>query len=501
MTTYYVDPVNGLDANNGLGPDASHATNKPWKTVGKALNTGSVISNATANTLWCAPGVYYSEALVPIAAIASTANPLAIRGDPTNSQGFKTAGGVRVATGIVWVTTRTAAEGLDADPAAGTTLIAGSTNGTNGLQIYDCVLEAWGANAVGLSPSANADWTFERVRFSNGIGGYNIGTPTAGRNLTCRACIFLCDIALNFNNGTAAATANADLNIKFESCLFLARATGGFSFGTSAGNKAGGVRYKGCTFICPSAAGQSAILCTALVVSTVTPVRIEGCLFFGGQAVQGGTLGQVIDDGYNRYLVSTDSTNFTVAGTSAYRAAANIVLPDLLPWGLALNINDVFGWSRDAVATQMATAWAAGGITDYRNRTARPWGGGASIGYLESSPVSQDTAGAVTGGGVNSLKITGAGEMSLFVAVDAVPTTLTIYTESTTYGGASYPQFVMEASPVAGVAAQTATATDATEQQLTLTFTPTASGVVEIRLVSRSTSISSATFFDRLVRA
>ena len=35
MTTYYADFVNGNDANNGLGPDASHANNKPWKTIGK----------------------------------------------------------------------------------------------------------------------------------------------------------------------------------------------------------------------------------------------------------------------------------------------------------------------------------------------------------------------------------------------------------------------------------------------------------------------------------
>lgn len=33
MTTYYIDADNGLDTNNGLGPDSAHATNKPFKTL------------------------------------------------------------------------------------------------------------------------------------------------------------------------------------------------------------------------------------------------------------------------------------------------------------------------------------------------------------------------------------------------------------------------------------------------------------------------------------
>ena len=48
MATYYLDFVNGSDANNGLGPDASHASNKPWKTLGKLLGASGFASGDTA---------------------------------------------------------------------------------------------------------------------------------------------------------------------------------------------------------------------------------------------------------------------------------------------------------------------------------------------------------------------------------------------------------------------------------------------------------------------
>lgn len=42
MAIYYVDVVSGNDANNGLGPDVNHATNKPWKTLANvARESGS----------------------------------------------------------------------------------------------------------------------------------------------------------------------------------------------------------------------------------------------------------------------------------------------------------------------------------------------------------------------------------------------------------------------------------------------------------------------------
>jgi hypothetical protein len=50
MATYYVSNSGGSDSNNGLGPDASDATNKPWLTIGKALGASGISSGDTVGS-------------------------------------------------------------------------------------------------------------------------------------------------------------------------------------------------------------------------------------------------------------------------------------------------------------------------------------------------------------------------------------------------------------------------------------------------------------------
>jgi hypothetical protein len=167
-------------------------------------------------------------------------------------------------------------------------------------------------------------------------------------------------------------------------------------------------------------------------------------------------------------------------------------------WGLALPDSYAFSLAPDAPSAQRFSG-STDTDGDFRNRTPRPWGGGDSVGALEYPDLSQDTGSQITGGGTNSLKITGAGEVSFHIPVDAASTTITIKTKSSSYGGTNYPQLIVTANPSIGVSQQTATASDATEQTLTAgPFTPTAAGVVEVRLIARSTSTTSGTFFDML---
>lgn len=86
-TTYYVSPE-GSNSNNGLGPDASHATNKPWLTVDYAMSTATTVGD----TVYIAPGVY-REVCVNDAS-GSSGNPISFIGDPRNEQGFKNSSGV-----------------------------------------------------------------------------------------------------------------------------------------------------------------------------------------------------------------------------------------------------------------------------------------------------------------------------------------------------------------------------------------------------------------------
>lgn len=98
MTTYYVDNLYGNNANNGLGPDASHASNKPWKTIAKALGAAGI---ASGDIVYLSPSTWFRE-IVTVAMTSATVETKVL-GDPWNSQGFKSDVGVRIAPGpVVW---------------------------------------------------------------------------------------------------------------------------------------------------------------------------------------------------------------------------------------------------------------------------------------------------------------------------------------------------------------------------------------------------------------
>ena len=54
MATYYISNW-GSDSNNGLGPDPTHASNKPWLTIAKALGAAGI---ASGDTVYLCPGTY-----------------------------------------------------------------------------------------------------------------------------------------------------------------------------------------------------------------------------------------------------------------------------------------------------------------------------------------------------------------------------------------------------------------------------------------------------------
>jgi hypothetical protein len=227
-------------------------------------------------------------------------------------------------------------------------------------------------------------------------------------------------------------------------------------------------------------------------------------VIFAGIPLSSGDVGQIIDDGYNRYSPYGSNGNINV--TSPASSIAGVMplfnLPDVVKWGIELPRADVFGWSDRAPTSVRFSGGSATGELDWRGRTARPWGGGPSIGYVEAPDLTQDTSSAITSGGTNSLKLVGAGEhWPIDVALDGNINTITVVTKSTSYGGTNYPQLVLEANPAISLAAQTATATSASEQTLTLSGLSGISGAARLRLVSRSSSTTSVTYFDLLAGA
>lgn len=507
MTTYYISPTDGLDSNNGLGPDASAAVNRPWKTLAKALASGTTV--VTGDTVYVGPGISYEGAAITVvASVFSNATPTFIRGDPTNSQGFKTAAGVRIDPGLPWITTRTAAEGQDAPMAASGNLIDASAGvGKGGLQFTFLALEtqfaATGASIFALNGAGagNSDWLFEDCVMVGAVAMSLSGTLLAARNVTFRRCEML------LNVGTFAATiagnpatADIDLAILFEHCIVRGRASNAFSLAGAGGNLAGGIRWKYCDFYASNVQTSTVWSSTASRVSTVVPCEIEGCKVFGGIIVSAGTLGHFVSKGYNRFFNGGTDVNYTPAVTDVYGFMPLVRFASLVKFGLELPHEAPFGWLASATGTQRMS----GGVNtspDFRGRTPRPWAMGPSIGAWEVGEIGLDLTSQITIGGASSLAIMGQGELSVFVPLDGVAVTLTVATKSTAYVGTSYPQVVLQAQPSLGLTQQTATATDATQQTLTITVTPTAAGVVELRLISRNAGPTGWTYFDILQAA
>lgn len=510
MATYYVSN-DGSNTNNGLGPDASHATNRPWLTPAKVFNTGSTV--VPGDTVYFAPGDYYPGAtLIPIASISSAANPTSFRGDPFNAQGFKTAAGVLLSPGIVRIDGGRTAGNEDT---AGTlrTLFTLQTNDPSGLSFYHLALEAVG-NVIELDTNGSNTILFEDCRlFAQNNRSLNVTTSnawTAGRNWIFRRCIMLAasEWVIYMNNTTAAATANADLNILFEQCLIFGRSS--FQMGTAAGNRAGGIYFDGCTIVGYSSSA-GAITTVASTVSIATAVgdrlgiHLKNNLFLGGHThVSAGTSGHVWDDGYNRAIGVNAPTNYTEAATSRRNTQANIIFPDLIKWGWPADYvgRGVFGWGPSAPTAVTASGGTNTGTDFYNTGLTRPWGAGPTIGAIELATITRDTTTLIDG--PDSLKITGKGDIEFRVPVTAAATTISVKArQDASYGAGTKPQLIIVAEPDLGVVEQTITgvaAVSTTETLTTASFTPTAAGVVTVRLRSQAAT-AGAVNFDTLSKS
>ena len=96
-------------------------------------------------------------------------------------------------------------------------------------------------------------------------------------------------------------------------------------------------------------------------------------------------------------------------------------------------------------------------------------------------------------------KITGPGYQDFQVPVDATSTTISIRARyDTNHATTNKPQIQVLNGGECGVADATATMTSGVDtwEQLQLTFTPTAAGIVTIRCISRSAAGNGIAIFD-----
>ena len=495
MPTYYVSANGGSDANNGLGPDASHATNKPWATIGKALGAAGISSG---DLVYLAPGTYRETVTV---AMASATVETGVVGDWNNLSGFKDGSGVRIEPGeVIW----SGYTGGDMTTPSTSSLIAFAGRDFLSFRYITFV----GSNA---SPTINADTAssvninFYDCAFLPGRASacnYIGVTATAGvpLNWIVDRCVFL-GVMTRCLSITLPTGSDTDYNVQIRNCLAWGPSNtavvGVLAGGAGAG---GGVDVQHCTAM----VGNGTLMTTAANISTANPCTVEGCLVISSAtALSAATLGQIIED-KNYLFATTPRTNVAVGAGSQVGPTYAMLLEagqNMMRGGLPRPMlspmigSPLAGFGTAAGAPSHDLLWRL-----------RPAGGQSTL-YAVGAFERHNTAGPggaanADGGSGDCWKMTGPSDQDLFVAVDAVPTTISIKQKTSGYGGTLYPAAHLFANPEIGVnttEVKSATAADTTYTALTFTtFTPTKRGVVIIRLHNLTNNSGGIVYWDSL---
>lgn len=498
MAIYYCDYVNGNDANNGLGPDASHASNKPWKTIAKALGASGISSG---DTVYLSPAGPFREQVT--VAMTSAVAETKIIGDPHNAQGFKTSGGVTVAPGLVIWT------GYDVDdvtsPSGSSATLTLSGRDYLTFEKIAFVGGKANPNVVNSTTQSSTNITFTDCAFYEGQGGGILISIASAADLDMAWVIDRCIVWGIGRTGNAcvqisvARSASADFDIGFvvKNSIILNR-TGGGVLGTTTGAssfKPGGMDVLNCLIVSGSNCVSTGSSFSTSVVSTV-----YNSLLLGNVGLSAGVSGQITED-YNLIQTATARTN--VSG------GANSISDQSRPILLHFGSEIMHGFLPRMPFTPFSGSplLGFGGSSppsvDLLNRP-RPAGGASTstaVGPLER----HDTAARETStvdAGSNAIVLTGPADQDIYVPVDAASTTITIRVRyDTNHGTGNKPQAILLANPAIGVSSETETAASGVDTWETLTFTgftPTAQGVVTLRLVSRAAAGNGKAYFDTL---
>ena len=497
MTVFFVDFVNGLDANNGLGPDASHASNKPWKTIAKLLGVSGMASGDTA---YLSPAGPFRE-ILSVQMTSPTAETKII-GDPANAQGFKTSGGVLVEPGdVVWTPY------LTDDTTAPSATAPVSINGKS-FFTFENILFVGGTdtnrNIINAVSPNSTNITFRDCAFignkTNTVAMSYVGSADIASNWVVDRCFFnsMCASAIRVSLPTSAV-ADYDTNFQVTNCSFIGSFTAGVEVITTGAGafKGGGVDIFNCSF----QGGGPALYANSANLSTSIPCTIYNSVIVAGVGIgiRANTSGQVLED--NNYIAaSTPRTNVTAGGASISNHSHALMIEFGQAYVMGRSTHRPY-FSPTKGSPQLGRGATAGGpAVDILNR-ARP-SGGESTSYAWGAYERHDTwirETTTVRTGSNALSCLGPGDGDFHVPVDAASTTVTVYMRyDTNHAATNKPQMKVLNGEEIGVAEATATMTAAVDtwEQLSLNFTPTAKGIVTIRLISRSAAGNGKAFAD-----
>lgn len=503
MATRYVRK-SGSDSNGGTSPSDA------WLTIEKATTTLS-----TTNSLCYVGAGVYREDNVPVTNDGSSGTRIQLVGDVDGAQ-TGDAGEVIVTAHVTNDTTAPVSKTVIdiADKTYWTFknlyFIAGTGSGGNngacfdngagvgnkGLTFQDCIFvnRSPASSCIQLWASADqSDLTFERCVF------LQLGASTAAPNGSAIG-IYWPLAAADYTTGLIVRNC---LMVLGGNCYALVLYSG---VGGSGSGKPGGGSMRNCTAI----GGVYGIQVIGANYQTATPFTVQNCVIAsnGGSDLNANTSGQIVED-YNILLGQSARTNIS-AGTNSKTGSSQALLFNIGQeslWGMQPRsfmtpLVTLKAGVRDAVSPFLG--FGSDGshpTTDFLNRI-RPAGGGslsAGVGYLERHDTANQETTTVDASG-SGIVIVGPGDHDLKVPVDASATTLSIKARyDTTHAATNKPQVILLANAKLGVSVQTLTMTSAVdtwEVLSTSSFTPTAKGVVTLRLVSRSASGGGKAFFD-----
>lgn len=508
MATYYVSAYDGDDARTAT---QAQSISTPWKTPNKALTT--LTPSGSGDTVFIAPGIYRSVVSVTITPTA--ASPVTVIGDVLRSQAWPAA----VQAGEVLITAYTTD---DVSAPSGSAVL--TTNDKAYLTFRGLIFQNGSGYHTAVMGAGGHDLTFEDCAFFPGSNqqGCMAHDATAGAvsNVTFDRCVWVAGADEGLSISLPRHTAAYDVNVVVRNCLVLASGMT-YSpitlFATGTGTDGGGVYVYNSTFWGKGPGVNAGGTGTY-------KLYVYGCFIVAmgeyGLKVQTAGTGTEITEDYNVILSRYPRFNVN-EGTNSYPHATNRpaptravafsvgqerlvgrysrhVLTPMADPGLWDNSGTLQGYRSVLLGFGNHTTYTS--AVDLLNRP-RP-AGGESTSKAAGALERHDTARAetTTVDVAPSVVIVGPGDHEFDVPVDAAATTLSVKARyDATHGTTNKPQLLLLANAEIGVSAQTLTMTAAADTWETLTsssFTPTAKGVVTLRLVSRAAAGGGKAFFD-----
>jgi hypothetical protein len=377
--------------------------------------------------------------------------------------------------------------------------------GTRNFYTWERVSFVAGSNRV-FDLSTSNNWTFRDCTFVGRVGptGAQIGAVNSAAGTAISLLIDRCRV-LQFSSSTILAiggtlhTADYDVNVILRSSLLVYTSgsavtlTGTLGSGTG---KAFGVVMQGC-----SLHGGGAALTVNSTAHAASGSAVKWCILSTGSSatLSAGATGQITSD-WNRFLGTSPYSNVT-AGANDLTTNAKSFRPNIGQshlWGNPYRPFLTPGDDDPHLSFVNDTGMPALDLVG-RMRQAGSESANHPVGALGRHDTARKGTTISPDSGSN-LELVGPADHDFDVPVDATATTFSIKVRTSGYGGTDYPQALLINGGQIGVSDQTVTATSASGSGYeTLTFssfTPSAAGIVTIRLVNRTTNGSGIAAFD-----